>query len=107
LVDLSGESPRDGDSASKSRDTPSVFTKGGGEGISNKHKKCVKKRNSPINLVLSEEVKLHEVVTMVELAMVRWFYGQRIGCRSLRVWVHDQWEHVLGYSPSFSILTKD
>ena len=33
--------------------------------------KCIKQRSTPINLVFGEEVKMHKVVQLVEVALVK------------------------------------
>jgi hypothetical protein len=86
------------------------FCNGGLEEGSDKKRKhsrkCIKQRSTPINLVLGEEVKMHKVVQLEEMALVEGFLGHYIGDKGLKKWMVGVWKTVLGYDPITYVLSR-
>jgi hypothetical protein len=57
-----------------------------------------------VNLVLGDDVWMHEVIDMASKALVGLFLGRRMGKPLLKTWLPDSWEPVLGYMPKFYVL---
>ena len=58
------------------------------------------------NMVLGEEIKMHEVVNMVERVMVRKFHGHRMSEKNQRQWIEDIGRVLLNYIPTSSLLVR-
>eukprot|EP01018_Ginkgo_biloba_P039380 Gb_12932 [translate_table: standard] len=53
--------------------------------VRKRRRNCIKQRATPLNLVLGEEVKMHEVVDRAELTLVGHFPGRRMGDKGERI----------------------
>jgi hypothetical protein len=67
---LIGGSIEEGKEVSKGQEEPSSDIKREGTNSYHNFRKYMKKKGSHINLVLGEDLKLHEVVSMMELVVV-------------------------------------
>jgi hypothetical protein len=71
-----------------------------------KTKKCIKKREGPINLTLGDNIKLHDIVTMQNTTLVGRFAIKSPSSYSLKVWTASTFSTHLGYNPSNLVLAK-
>jgi hypothetical protein len=71
-----------------------------------KSKKCIKKREGPINLTLGDDIKLNEIVTMQNTTLVGRFASKRASPDSLKAWTATTFATFLGYAPSSLVLAK-
>eukprot|EP01018_Ginkgo_biloba_P032904 Gb_28853 [translate_table: standard] len=74
--------------------------------VRKRRRNCIKQRATPLNLVLGEEVKMHEAVDRVELTLVGRFPGCRMGDKGVKDWMQGCWVGVLGYVSTSAILSR-
>jgi len=66
------------------------------------HEKCT----TPLNLVIGEEEKLHEVLNMVELSLVSHFQGHFLGVKVVKEWLLVDMDPLLGHYPYLLVLSR-
>ena len=59
--------------------------------VARKNRKCVRKLEKPILLVVGEDIPLNEIVLTNELTLVGIFGGRKINAEGLHRWVADSW----------------
>jgi hypothetical protein len=66
----------------------------------------VKQKSNQVNLVLGDDVKMHQVVSLSTQALVGRFHGRSICEKYLKKWLQVKWEPYIGNVPVFYLLTK-
>lgn len=61
----------------------------GGMGNTKKHKKYVKRKEDDINLELGEGIKLHDIMTMEDSALVVRFARKRMSIETIKAWTSE------------------
>eukprot|EP01018_Ginkgo_biloba_P023075 Gb_32325 [translate_table: standard] len=69
-------------------------------------KRCVKQKRNQVNLVLGDDIEMHQVVGLLSQALIGRFHGHSTGVQSLKIWFKEKWEPLCGYSPVFYLLAR-
>ena len=69
-------------------------------------KKCIRRKSSPLNLALRDDVCMANVISLSYLALVNRLRACGVTLHNIRVWSRDLWYPILGYTPDSYAQTK-
>ena len=71
-----------------------------------KSRKCVRKLEKPILLVVGEDISLNEIVLTNALTLVGRFGGRNISADGVHRWVADTWSLLISLCPQIFVLPR-
>ena len=57
-------------------------------------------------MVVGEDIMVSQIMEYLGKTLMGHFFGQRIPTDHLNDWVKKMWSLIIGYGPSFNLLTK-
>jgi hypothetical protein len=69
-------------------------------------RQCIKLRKNKVNLVLSEDIKMNQIVELENQDLTRHFFDRKISKNNLRKWIDMEWRTLIGYSPKFHLIRR-
>jgi hypothetical protein len=73
---------------------------------SKNHRKCIKRKHKIVNLHLGENIQLHEILEMEDLAIVGHFLVRRMGGDIVKASTKENIETVIAYTSKSLVLVK-
>jgi hypothetical protein len=67
---------------------------------------CITKRSNLIKVVFGEDIKLHEMISMVSQTLVRRIFWWRYSEKNVCIMMKEKWELLLAYSLTFYLLSQ-